>query len=68
MPDETEQQDGDAALRDQLIAFIAKRDHVSLDRAKAIFATLSPADLIHLELQVRPSRPRFEADYDPYAR
>jgi hypothetical protein len=55
-------------LHNQLIAHIARRDRVTTERAKAILATLSPPDLIRLELEARPSRPRFEAEYDPYSR
>jgi hypothetical protein len=61
MADETE-------LHNQMIAFIARRDGVTIERARAIFETLSPPDLIRLELEARPSRPRFEAEYDPYSR
>jgi len=55
-------------LHNQMIACIVRRDRVTIERAEAIFETLSPSDLIHLELQARPSEPRFESEYDPYSR
>lgn len=50
-------------LRDRMLAFIAQRDHVSIDRAKQIFAALTVADLTMLELQM--PRPQFTSEYDP---
>ena len=47
-----------------MIAFIAQRDHLSIDRAKQIFARLSVPDLTLLELQMR--KPQLTSDYDPF--
>jgi hypothetical protein len=56
-------------LRDRLIAYVAERDRVPLDRAKTLFASLSFAELTRLELEADSRRqPPFTAEYDPFAR
>jgi hypothetical protein len=55
-------------LRDRLIGYIAQRDRVEMDRAKAIFAALSIPDLTILEMQARQQSVGFTSDYDPLGR
>jgi hypothetical protein len=64
-------------LRDRLMLAIARRDYRdpqnpgallpnALERAKAIFASLGPGDLIRLELEA--PRVAVTTEYDPFAR
>lgn len=51
-----------------MIEYIATRDRIPLEDARKIFRSLPVAELIRLELAVRDNRPRFESDFDPFAR